>query len=299
MSFFSLNQFKNLDPYLEQELADAEVLANKKDLEGELRGRFNSATGKQPWLIRNAKSRKSAYLFSFTCNIVSVLAGWYGALIVMEIIPIPYLNYVGAIIGLYLMERYKRKFSDQFWDAFFATKNLRWDLVLKNFSLLLLSLFLSVYGMYFAVHDYSPEAKQLGLGDNPEVAAMQDRVRDIDATLLALRSDKSNYNSKGEFYHIHVPKETALTEERKEIAAILKDEHGVIVVKNTELLNDWKLRTGFRSYFGVIITFLSEFVFEICMAFCSYYDFRLYRALSASKKREKELNGKKIYAPSV
>lgn len=298
MSFFDLKQFNNLDPYLEQELADAEAMSNKKDLESELSNRFGAASGKQPWLIRNAKSRKSAYLFSFVCNIISVLAGWYGALIIMEIIPIPYLNYVGAILALLLMEKYKRKFSDEFWDAFFATKNLRWDLVVKNFSLLLVSIFLSVYGMYFAVHDYSPEAKQLGLGDNPEVAAMQDRVRDIDATLLALRADKSNYNSKGEFYHIHVPKETALNEERKEIASILKDEHGVIVVKNTELLNDWKLRTGFRSYFGVIITLLSEIVFEICMAFCSKYDFRLYRALAASRKRDKELNGKKVYSPA-
>ena len=126
---------------------------------------------------------------------------------------------------------------------------------------------------------------------------MQDRVRVIDSTLIAMREDPSNFNSQGQFYHIHVPKENQLTEERKEIATILKQEHGIVVVKNKGLLKDWKLKTGFRSYFGVIITLLSEFVFEICMAFCSYYDFRLYRALRASRKRQEELNGKKAYSP--
>lgn len=297
MSFFDLKQFKNLDPYLEQELADAEQMANKRDLGDELEKRFGIASGKQPWLIRNAKSRKGALLFSFFCNIVSAMAGWYGGVIVMEIIPLPYAPYIGAALGLFLMERYKRKFSDGLWDTFWATKKIRWDLALKNFGLLLVSLFLSVYGMYFAVNDFSPEAKQLGLGDDPEVAVMQDRVRSIDSTLLAMRADKSNYNSQGQFYHIHVPKENKLTEERTEIAGILKTEHGVIVTKNKDLLSSWKIRKGFRSYFGIIITLLSEFIFEICMGFCSYYDFRLHRALKASRKRDQALNGKKSYAP--
>ncbi len=299
MSFFNLKQFDNLDPYLEQELADAERLANKRDLEGELERRFGRASGQQPWLIRNAKSRRGAFFFSFVCNVISAAAGWYGGLIVMEIIPIPYMNYVGALCGLFLMEKYKRKFSDSFWDTYWATQKLRWDLIAKNFSLLMVSLFLSVYGMYFAVHDFSPEARQLGLGDNPEVAAMQDRVRIIDSTLLALRADESNYNSQGQFYHIHVPKENQLTAERAELAGILKKEHGVVVVKNNDLLAEWKLRTGFRSYFGIIITLLSEFIFEICMGFCSYYDYRMLRALKATKKRAKELNGKKILTPTA
>lgn len=297
MGFFDLQQLDNLDPYLEQELAEAEALANKKDLAGELQRRFGNASGKQPWLVRNARSRRGAYFFSFCCNVISAAAGWYGALIVMEIIPIPYLNYLGAILGLFLMEKYKRKFSDSFWDTYWATKRFRWDLIAKNFSLLLVSLFLSVYGMYFAVHDFSPEAKQLGLGDNPEVAALQDRVRVIDSSLVAIRADQSNYNSQGQFYHIHAKKENTLSEERNEIASILKTEHGVVVVKNKDLLKDWKLRTGFRSYFGIIITLLSEFIFEICMAFCSYFDYRMHRAFEATRRRSKGTNGtpKKLY----
>ncbi len=299
MSFFKLSQFEDLDPRLEQELADAEEQANKKDLADVLEKRYGAASGKQPWLTRNIGARRSAYLFSFFCNLLSIAAGWYGALIVMEIVPIPYLNYVCAALCLIGMEKYKRQFSDSFWDTYFSRKLIRWDLALKNFSLLAISLFLSVFGMYFAVNDFSPEAKQLGLSDSPEAAAMQDRVRVIDSTLLAIREDQSNYNSQGQFYHIHAKKENALTEERTSLTRVLEAEHGVIIVANENLMETWNLKVGFRSYFGVIITLLAELVFEICMAFCSYYDFRLYRALKV--KRRGEVNGvrKKSPAPVV
>lgn len=303
MKNFSLDQFEGLDPHLEQQLHEAEQLANKSDLAGMLAERFGIASGKRPWLIRKAHARKNAYLFSFACNVVSAAAGWYGALIVMEVIPIPYLNYVAALVCLYLMEKYKRVFSDEFWDTYWSVKVIRWDLAVKNFSLLLISIGLSVGGMFFAVTDFSPEAKYLGLNDDPEAVAMKDRVQKLDADLLALREDRSNYNSKGEFYHIHVPKETLWTEERAALVKELKEVHGVQIVQNEDIRKDWKLRTGFRSYVGVIITLLSEVIFELCMCFCSRYDFRLHRALQAQKDREKtlarDLNGKKFPAPAL
>jgi|GEM_PF-5625669 len=303
MKNFSLDQFEGLDPQLEQELHEAEKLANKSDLAGMLSERFGSASGKRPWLIRKAPARKRAYLFSFICNIVSAAAGWYGALIVMEIIPIPYLNYIAAIGCLILMEKYKRIFSDEFWDTYWSTKVIRWDLAGKNFTLLLVSIGLSVGGMFFAVTDFSPEAKYLGLNDDPEAVAIKDRIDKLGIDIAALREDKANYNSKGEFYHIHAKKENLWAEEKATLTKELKEVHGVQIIHNEDIRHDWKLRTGFRSYIGVIITLLSEIIFELCMCFCSRFDFRLYRALQAKKGREKslarELNGKKYPAPAL
>ncbi|MEZ5045282.1 MAG: hypothetical protein R2828_35635 [Saprospiraceae bacterium] len=302
MKNFNLDQFKGLDPYLEQELHEAEQLANQDDMSRMLEERFGTATGKRPWLIRKAPSRKSAFIFSFFCNLLSAGAGWYGALIVMEIIPIPYMNYLGALAGLILMEKYKRKFSDQFWDTYWATKNIRWDLGGKNFVLLLVSIALSIGGMFFAVSDFSPEAKYLGMNDDPETVAIQDRIRTLDEDIKALRADKANYNSNGEFYHIHARKENLWAEEKTALTQELKEVHGVQIIQNEDIRRDWKLRTGYRTYFGIIITLLAEIAFEICMAFCSYYDFRLFRALQAQKEGRSlasALNGKKAFAPTA
>lgn len=303
MKNFNLDQFEGLDPYLEQELHEAEQLANRSDLSSMLAERFGRATGQRPWLIRKAPSRKSAFALSFFCNLLSAAAGWYGALIVMEIIPIPYLNYIGALAGLYLMEKYKRKFSDQFWDTYWATKVIRWDLATKNFMLLIISIGLSVGGMFFAVTDFSPEANYLGLGDDPAAVAIQDRIRTLDQDIKNLRADQANYNSEGEFYHIHAKKENLWAAEKAALTQELKEVHGVQIIQNEDIRNDWKLRTGFRSYFGITITFLAEVIFEICMAFCSYFDYRLYRALQVQKKKEKslasDLNGKKYPAPAA
>lgn len=295
MSFFDSTQ-NEIDPYEEEKIYQAEKL----DKESNFTDRFERRFGKKvPWLIRKKGNRQGAYRFSFVCNVVSVLAGFYGASVIMEIFPIPYLNYLLAVFILVVMEIYKRKFSDEFWDQYFATKTFKMDAALKNFALFTISIGLSGFGMYFAVTDMSPEAKQLGLKDDPQAAALLERVEKLDEDLLAIRADKSNYDASGTFYHIHAKKENGWIAERDRISKKLESEYDIIIQgKNSEIREEWKLRTSFRSYAGVIATLLAELIFELCMAFCSKYDYRYYRAMLLARKAKGELNGKRKKSPA-
>lgn len=298
MSFFDLKQLQGFDASLEQELFEAE----KENAVDKLASRFQSRFGaKVPWLIRKQGARRSAYAFSFGCNFISALAGFYGGSVLMEIFPLPYLNYIGAALGLFLMERFKRQFSDELWDQYWATKTIKWDAAVKNFGLFGISIFLSVFGMYFAAKDLSPEAQIMGATGDPEAVAMQQRVGKLDKELKGLRADKSNYNEQGQFYHIHVPKENAMKNERANLTQALAEKHGIYKIENESILSEWKIRTGFRAYFGVIITLLAEIAFEICMGFCSYYDFRLFRAmrLASQKKGMGRVNGTPKKSPTL
>jgi hypothetical protein len=126
-----------------------------------------------------------------------------------------------------------------------------------------------------------------------EVVALQDQYRQIDEKLTTLLEDKSSYNHEGKFYYNLIPARTALENQLADINSVLKGKHGVINIQNEDILADWQLRNAFRGKFSVLITLLSELLFEICMAFGSYYDYRYCRALIArhstkGRKREEE-----------
>jgi hypothetical protein len=278
-----------LDDLSDDQLAAAEAEASRGQALEKLMERFGAVSSKS-WLARNHGLRMSAEKGSYLFNIVSALAGLYGARILFQMIPvpIPYLDWVLAIAFLYYLEKNKRKLSDKFWDTWFSTKKVAWGYAIGNFGLLGISLALSVFGVYFAAKDFAPEAKYIGGSDNPEVVALQDQLRTTQDELTALLDDPSSYNSKGQFYYKLMDSRTAKEKQIADLTAILKDKHGVINIQNEDVLSDWKLRNAFRGKFSVFITLLSELLFEICMAFRSYYDYRYCRALLSRMKQEEE-----------
>ena len=304
MKSFNRNQLEGLDDQAYEEMRAIEEENAIAKSEERFEGRFRTD---RPWVFRNAANRKWAGYLSYVFNFISVLAAFYGGKVLMEVINIPYLPWITAAAALILMEKLKRHFSDSFWDYFWAHHNrINWGAAVANFSLLLISVAISVGGMYFMVMDNSGETKLMGESGDPEAIAMQDRLKVIDQELIDLRADKSNYNSEGQFYHIHVPKENALKEERATIAKTLSEKHGIYNIQNQDILSISKLRRGFKAYTSVIITLLAEIFFELCMAFCSYFDWRHYLARKALRKRKTSStpsgqsiqNGKKTLAPA-
>lgn len=288
MQLFSNIQLEDIS---DDQLAAAEAEVTQGQAMEKLLTRFG-AVSKKSWLVRNYPNRRSAYYLSFLFNLISALAGLYGARIIFQMIPvpIPYFDWILAIGFLFILEKYKRQFSDKFWDTWYATKKIAWGYAIANFGLLGISLFLSVFGVYFAAKDLAPEAKYIGGGDNPEVVALQDQLRTAQEDFDALLADPSSYNSEGKFYHKLMDERSAIKLQIADLTATLKDKHGVINVQNEDILDDWKLRNAFRGNFSVIITLLSELLFEICMAFGSYYDYRYCRALLARKQQKNGSN---------
>jgi hypothetical protein len=155
MQLFSNNQFDSEEDFSDDQLAQAEAEASRQLDEEKLMARFGQSA-KKSWLARNHGNRQTARRLSYFFNIISALAGLYGARILFQMIPvpIPYLDWALAIGFLFVLEKYKRQFSDKFWDSYFAQKKIQWGYALCNFGLLGVSLFLSVFGVYFAAKDF-------------------------------------------------------------------------------------------------------------------------------------------------
>lgn len=299
MAFGLHLQLSDLDTLKDEELAQAEEQARQDDALEKLLDRFGENRAKKSWLVRNHNNRKTAFTASFFFNLISALAGLYGARILFQMIPvpIPYFEWVLAIGFLFVLEKFKRQFSDKFWDTWFATRRIAWAYALINFGLFGISLGLSVFGVYFAAKDFSPEANFIGHNDNPEVVALQDQYKTTKDELQALLDDPSSYNHEGRFYYNLIPTRTAKEERLTAIENTLSDQYGVITLQNEDILADWKARSAFRGSFSVVITLLSELLFEFCMAFGSYYDWRYCRAIIArrrgsSRREEDEAMGK-------
>lgn len=283
MGFFNDDQLANLDDDDLRDLATSEKMSFQDRLMERFEDRFGE---KKNWFLKNKPNRQTAYLFSFLFNFISALAGYYGGKVIMEVIPIPYLPWIGAAVGLILMERYKRVFSDKMWDYFWKYRKLDWSAFSANAILFTVSLGISAFGMFFLINDNSAEAKLMGSADDPEAQAIIAEVQDKRDMIEAKRADKSNYNSKGEFYWPLQQAEATLEKEIAKKEEILREKHGVYAVQNKDLLAKWSLRTGFRSYTSVIITVLSEILFELCMCFVSYYDWRVYAAMKRKRDRQ-------------
>jgi len=269
-----------IDPELDQRLSTEEKQSQEEALQERFVGRFAST---RSWLHRNAQNRQTAHALSYIANIVSAAAGFYGCKVLLESLALPYLYwlpYALAIVILIAMEKYKRKYSDIFWDYFWAkNKSINWTAGSVNFSLFALSIVLSVAGMYFFNMDHAGEAGLVGQSTDPEALALQDELSQAKDEYRAMVEDQSNYNHEGKFYYKLIPSKNALQERINNLTSTLRDKHGVYNVQNQDILREFNLRRHFKAYTGIIITLLAELVFEICMCFGSYYDLRFFRAM--------------------
>ena len=307
---------------IDEQLARIEEEMNKKppkQLEDKLKQRFT----KRPWLVEMQGFRKLAYPISIAMQGVSMAFGFYGMKVLMEVmpIPIPYFDVIGAIIGLFTLEYFKRKFSDSFWDSFFAYRKrgqifqvtgqaitkVRWSSAVINVLIFSASMFITVGGAYFVSKDYSPEAKLKGTTSNPEAVALIDERADYKEQIAAnkesiAKHEKNKVKADGKIV-TSWPSQVAienleaanlsLTASISVINATLKDQHGILNIQNKQILKDAEIRSQYSR--ATIITALSifEIVFEALMAFMSYYDVRLYIARQLNQKKKKPINGKK------
>ena len=281
----------------EQQMAEEEREARGLYANRDSMRRFENRFERKPWLIRHLPTRNLARLGGYFAQVVSVLAGFYGAKVVMEFIPvpIPYFEYVMAAFCLVLLEILKRRFSDRFWDSVFGAKlgfnvRVRWGSGVANILLLFVSLALSVGGMYFAATDFSP--------DNPEAIALNQKIAEAKTELAAWKKDPANLVSSGE-----VKWNLRKIPQQKEEAIIALEKSYFDQFGTYAPSSDWDLRNEFRRYFAVIITLLAELLFECFMAFASYYDARKYRARKMMEekqegkpKRPNGLKSKKVVA---
>ena len=311
-------------------LAQIEEEANKrpvKDNTEKLRDRFTN----KPWLIRNGEYRRWVRPLSIFLQLISALFGFYGAKVLMEYfpIPIPYFELVGAGAMVFTMELFKRKFSDRFWDSFFAYRErdrieevsglspgrIRYGAAVGNLLILAFSFYLTVGGGFFMTKDNSPEAKLTGANSDPEAQALVAERNELRATKAEndqkIATHEANKVKDNGRMVISWPSQKAIqgleesnTSIDMAIATItetLRNKHGVYDIQNKEILSDAKTRSTYAISTVIGILAFLEILFECLMAFASYYDVRMLIAqeMSQGGSRPKQMNGKKVRALAV
>ena len=280
-------------PRLEDQLQRAEAAAKGKHLEQKLKNKFQNRFEKKPWLIRQKGNRTIVKYASWIFQFISIAAGFYGAKIIMEFLPLPvFAQWIAAALVLVFIEILKRKYSDQFWDSVVAfrkalTTRIRWGSGIANVSLFIVSIGLSVGGVYFGVIDFSP--------DNPDAIALNEKIETAKADLAAWKKDPANLVSSGQVkWNLRkIPQQKEETIIALETAYF--DQFGTYAPSS-----DWDLRNEFRRWFSVIATILAELLFEGCMLFASFYDLRYALAMGYVRREEeqkvKPLKSKKAVA---
>jgi len=278
---------------LEDQLQRAEDEAKSKHLEQKLKNKFQNRFEKKPWLIRQKGNRTIVKYASWVFQFISIAAGFYGAKIIMEFLPLPvFAQWIAAALVLVFIEILKRKYSDQFWDSVVAfrkalTSRIRWGSGIANVCLFIISIGLSVGGVYFGVIDFSP--------DNPDAIALNEKIEAAKIDLAAWKKDPANLVSNGQVkWNLR-----KIPQQKEESIIALEtayfDQFGTYAPSS-----DWDLRNEFRRWFSVIATILAELLFEGCMLFASFYDLRYALAMGYVRREEdqkvKPLKSKKAVA---
>lgn len=272
--------------------------------------RFGNSTS---WIGRNEENRQYAYYFSFVLQIISIIAGYKGGLVLMEWVPLPYLPEILAVLFLITIEFLKRKYSDQFWDFFYANKGkINIGALLKNFALFAASLLLCAYGVYFLVQDNSKEAQLMNHDNDPEAIAMDSKIREKEKAIAAAnanfvdwKNNKQNQVSSGEIKWdlrgIQKEKEANIQKmeaSKLDLIAIYEGKFGAYAKINEKIIDKWETRINFQSYTSIWIVIICEIIFEALMAFCSKFDFRQYEVekrmatnVPSAKKQKAPMNG--------
>ena len=270
MDFFG-NNLSDEELSLKKQQEDQAAEASRYE---RLKRRFNDD---QPWFVRNAHWRSKAEFFSYVANITSCLGLSYATIIMLDFIPIPYVNYILAIVLLFSFEYLKRKFSDLFWDIYHSTGAIDWKSGLTNFVVLFgLSLAGTGYGVWFYAQDNDPGAAAL----REELAKVEESIKTHENNK---KGDVIYWNSQ----EILQGKEgsVGLYAERD----LIKDKIGKIEgeqIVTTEDTGYVYEKANFRKYGSLLLAILLEIVFEICMSFMSKYDYHKFKLAELAMKQK-------------
>jgi len=141
MNFFDRNQFDEEEAWrIEQEEAQAQHEKKMEEMNQRFDARFNQ---RKSFIAQYSDTRYWVGWLSWIPQIISAIAAFKGARVLIEWVPIPYFEYIVGITVLVGLELLKRHWSDKFWDKLFGTKRIHFGAGGVNFSLFLVSLFLS------------------------------------------------------------------------------------------------------------------------------------------------------------
>jgi len=251
-----------------------------------LQGKYNRRFSRKPWLMRFQPLRQIFRHLSYLVQAASIAAGYYGALVAFQFLPWLGASIAVAITVLVAIEVGKRKASDGWWDAFFASRRgllpLNWSAGAANLSFFALSFAISVGGMYFVATDFSPTAQLVGANADPEAQALMSERETLRASIAEHRT---NRNSAGEIYWPSQQAIARLEDQVSDVNDLLKSKHGIYDLQNTAILTAWTEKNGFRLWLTVGLIILLEFLFEGMMAFASYYDLRYAIAMGYVKQQ--------------
>lgn len=210
-----------------------------------------------------------AYSASFLFNLFSAMAALYG---MTYITSFAFPNYtlalsISVLICIFL-EVGKRYSSDAVWDKFHATKNISFSLLSLNFALLAISIGSSLIGIQQSIKDYAPPAK---------VVVNDGELDKLNNELTNIKNDISTQKATtwgGTITSDANRNITQLAKSQNSLLTAIATRTARLNSKNDNIESLHQMELSQVIFYALCLMFLIEVLFEICMSFCSYYDYR-------------------------
>ena len=231
---------------------------------------LHSRFSEKDFVSENRFWRFAALVTSWLINAISISGAFYGAFALFSYFGAgEQVSGVVSVALLALIELARRKAADSIWDKYFRFKKLAAGFVVLNLVLLVVSSTSSGYGIYHAITENAEPAPTLS----------DSTLTKMEGELAALRSDTETAK--------RIKWEGTVTENAQRT---IKN-NSKAIANLTEKINDRRERlTGKQdatetshgeqvrqaAFIAVAVFLFLEILFQCCMAFMSYFDWRHY-----------------------
>lgn len=209
---------------------------------------------------------------SYLFNTLSALTACYAVYWLIDwLTGIAWLGYAVAIVFLFFLEKLKRKSSGEFWQLFFFQRKTDAGWLSLSLFCLALSLVSSGFGVKRGTHNLSPA---------PELLHADSTLKAYQAEVVLLESKsadlRGNKNEDGITYYnladAIIATEKSLQDYRGKILVLEKKLEG----KNDQLSSAYMDEVELTANTLMLLTLLTELLFEACMAYVWFFYHRSY-----------------------
>lgn len=231
---------------------------------------LHSRFAERDFITENRFWKFAATVASWLINCISVVGGFFGAYSLFSFFGAgEQISTALAVVLLVLLELARRKAADSIWDKWFKLRKVAAGFVVLNVAILFVSGMAGGWGIYKGVTIHAPQAPTLS--DSVLVK--------MESELAALRADSETAKKTKWKGTVTVDAQRMLKNNSRAIANLtekINDRRERLTGKQDATDNSHKGEIERAALIAVFVFFFLELLFQCCMAFVSYYDWREY-----------------------
>lgn len=232
--------------------------------------KLHSRFSQKDFVQENERWRLVAVVTSYLINALSISGAFYGAFSLFQWFGAGReISGALALVLLALVEIARRWAADGIWDKWFHVGKVAGGLLALNIALFAISASSSGYGIYTGIEDSAP----------PPQAIQDSTLNKMEAEAAAIRSDIETAKKTKWKGTVTVDAQRTIKSSSKSLATLtdaITERRAALSSKQEATEQEHRLTVQHVGMIAVCIYLLLEIVFQVCIRFVSYYDWREY-----------------------